>query len=168
MSRKSHFSFRATYDIILIKWPSPRGTPLADIFPVEVRKYREMEKIWLWTRKRKRAIICVSLFLVVLFLFREHMIQFLKSILSPPFNFEKGAPPDDQRSTMWPVIISMTVTLLGSIITTYVFSKDTLDGILDERPYYREVIIEYRRKTMFWLRLYIGFAAISVSLVFVL
>ena len=62
----------------------------------------------------------------------------------------------------------MTVTLLGSIITTYVFSKDTLDGILDERPYYREVIIEYRRKTMFWLRLYIGFAAISVSLVFVL
>jgi uncharacterized protein YjbI with pentapeptide repeats len=168
VSRKSHFSFRATYDIILIKWPSPRGTPLADIFPVEVRKYREMEKIWLWTRKRKRAIICVSLFLVVLFLFREHMIQFLKSILSPPFNFEKGAPPDDQRSTMWPVIISMTVTLLGSIITTYVFSKDTLDGILDERPYYREVIIEYRRKTMFWLRLYIGFAAISVSLVFVL
>lgn len=58
---------------------------------------------------------------------------------------------DDQRSTIWPVLISLAVTLLGSLITTYVFLKSALDRTVDEKPYYRAIIKEYREKTMKYL-----------------
>lgn len=55
---------------------------------------------------------------------------------------------NDERSTLWPVLISLVATLLGSLITTYVFLKEALDRTVDEKPYYRLVIEEYRETTM--------------------
>lgn len=55
---------------------------------------------------------------------------------------------DDQRSTLWPVLISLVATLLGSLITTYVFLKEALDRTVDERPYYSAVIQAYRERSM--------------------
>lgn len=61
---------------------------------------------------------------------------------------------DDQRSTLWPVLISLVATLLGSLITTYVFLKEALDRTVDEKPYYNTVIKEYRDRTMKFLWYY--------------
>lgn len=116
-------------------------------------------------RKHKTTVILIICG-ILLFVFREWIIQGLKSIPFSQFIFKEVEESDDQRSTMWPMIVSLTVTLLGSIITTYVFSKDTLDRILDERPYYHEVIAKYRRKTMTCMLTYIVFAAISILFVF--
>lgn len=55
---------------------------------------------------------------------------------------------DDQRATLWPLLASMVVTMLGSLITTYVFLKEALDRTVDEKPYYGVVIHEYRSKIM--------------------
>lgn len=142
---------------------------VSEYFPVEMREQREMKTIRSCWRKHKTAIILTAVSLVIcgvlLFFFGKRIIQGLNF---SQLIFEEGRESDDQRSTMWPMIVSLTVTMLGSIITTYVFSKDTLDRILDERPYYHEVIAKYRRKTMNRMFGYIGVAAISIFSVFVL
>lgn len=51
---------------------------------------------------------------------------------------------DDQRSTLWPLLVSTAVAMLGSLITSYIFLKDALDRMTDEKPYYKRVIQEYR------------------------
>lgn len=61
---------------------------------------------------------------------------------------------DDQRSTLWPVLITLIATMLGSLITSYVFLKEALDRTSDEKTYYSVVIREYREKTMRSLWLY--------------
>ena len=55
---------------------------------------------------------------------------------------------DDQRSTLWPLLITLIATMLGSLITSYVFLKEALDRTSDEKTYYSVVIREYREKTM--------------------
>lgn len=49
---------------------------------------------------------------------------------------------------LWSILITLIVTLLGSLITTYVFLKQSLDRTVDEKPYYEEVIHEYREEIM--------------------
>ena len=61
---------------------------------------------------------------------------------------------DDQRSTLWPLLITLIATMLGSLITSYVFLKEALDRTSDEKTYYSVVIREYREKTMRSLWLY--------------
>lgn len=61
---------------------------------------------------------------------------------------------DDQRSTLWPLLISLIITMLGSLITTYVFLKEALDRMIDEKPYYRNVVKKYREDTMKFLWYY--------------
>ena len=61
---------------------------------------------------------------------------------------------DDQRSTLWPLLITLIATMLGSLITSYVFLKEALDRTSDEKIYYSVVIREYRDKTMRSLWLY--------------
>ena len=51
---------------------------------------------------------------------------------------------DDQRATLWPMLVSIIVTMLGSLITTYVFLKEALDRTSDEKPYFGTVIKKYR------------------------
>lgn len=51
---------------------------------------------------------------------------------------------DDQRSTLWPLLVSTAVALLGSLITSYIFLKDALDRMADEKPFYKKVIQRYR------------------------
>ncbi len=58
---------------------------------------------------------------------------------------------DDQRSTLWPLLISLIITMLGSLITTYVFLKEALDRTIDEKPYYQKVVKAYREETMNFL-----------------
>lgn len=58
---------------------------------------------------------------------------------------------DDQRSTLWPIVVSLSATLLGSLITTYVFLKGALDRTIDEKSYYGSVIKEYRDSIMKFL-----------------
>lgn len=126
-----------------------------------------MEMVRSCWRKHKAACVVILLSILVIggvFVF-DHwkwIVENLKSILLSLFTLEKRCESDDQRSAMWPMIVSMTVALLGSIITTYVFSKDTMDGILNERPYYHEIIAGYRRKTMALIWGYIFFTAISI------
>lgn len=55
---------------------------------------------------------------------------------------------DDQRGTLWPILVSLIATLLGSVITAYVFLKQALDRKADERAYYEVVINEYRNRIM--------------------
>lgn len=66
---------------------------------------------------------------------------------------------DDQRSTLWPLLVSLIITMVGSLITTYVFLKEALDRTSDEKPFFRTVIQAYREKTMRYLWRY-TFAAL--------
>lgn len=78
---------------------------------------------------------------------------------------------DDQRSTLWPLLISLVITMLGSLITTYVFLKEALDRTIDEKPYYRKVVKKYREETMEFLWDYsVGclFLIVIVVLIYVL
>ena len=54
----------------------------------------------------------------------------------------------DFRTVLIPVIISVVITLLGSLITTYIFLKEALDRVTDQKPYAVEVISCYRKKTI--------------------
>lgn len=75
---------------------------------------------------------------------------------------------DDQRSTLWPLLVSLMITMVGSLITTFIFLKDALDRTLDEKPYYQLAIQRYREKTMRSLYLYtlisLGLIVIVVGL----
>lgn len=77
---------------------------------------------------------------------------------------------DDQRSTLWQILISLAVALLGSLITTYVFLTQSLDRWMDEKPYYSEVIQTYRNKVMHRLWCYMigvfGLMAVIIFLYF--
>lgn len=50
----------------------------------------------------------------------------------------------DYRSTVLPMIISVVITLLGCLITTYIFLKEALDRIVDQKPYAEDIIHGYR------------------------
>lgn len=79
---------------------------------------------------------------------------------------------DYQRSTLWPMFVSLAITMLGSLITTYIFLKDALDQALSEKPYYRTVVDKYRQETMKSLWRYsiltLIFIAFTLALYFVL
>lgn len=94
-------------------------------------------------------IICALLFLGGLVWFwwvkEKHIIEGINEI---------EVYYESQRSTLWPLLISLIATLLGSLITTYVFLKESLDRMVDERPYYSEVVKTYRDKTMWYLWCY--------------
>lgn len=93
---------------------------------------------------------------------------FGQNIIEPVKDMKFENTDDDQRSTMWPVLISLAVTLLGSLITTYVFLKSALDRMADEKPYYGTVIKEYRENTMKSLWRYSVFSLLLVSAVVIL
>ena len=71
---------------------------------------------------------------------------------------------DDQRSTLWPLLITLIATMLGSLITSYVFLKEALDRTSDEKTYYSVVIREYREKTMrsLWLYMLMSLALMGI------
>lgn len=70
------------------------------------------------------------------------------------------------RDTLWPLLVTLIITLLGSLITTYVFLKEALDRMSDEKPYYHAVIRAYREATLGRLWWY-SVAAIVLILVIV-
>ena len=59
---------------------------------------------------------------------------------------------DKKRSKLKATVV--IATMLGSLITSYVFLKEALDRTSDEKTYYSVVIREYREKTMRSLWLY--------------
>lgn len=96
--------------------------------------------------KLKATIAIIVIFAVaaaVIFLISEEQLGKIENVYD-----------DDQRSTLWPLLITLIATMLGSLITSYVFLKEALDRTSDEKTYYSVVIREYREKTMRSLWLY--------------
>lgn len=95
--------------------------------------------------KLKATVAIIVIFAVaaaVIFLISEEQFSEINNV------------DDDQRSTLWPLLITLIATMLGSLITSYVFLKEALDRTSDEKTYYSVVIREYREKTMRSLWLY--------------
>ena len=61
-------------------------------------------------------------------------------------HFTKGEYSVDSWELVWPVIVSTMVAVFGTLVTSYVFLKDTLDRTVDEKGYYARVISEYRQE----------------------
>lgn len=61
---------------------------------------------------------------------------------------------DDQRSTLWPMFVSVVIAVLGCLITTYIFLKGALDETVKDKPYYRRIVNSYREKTITFLWVY--------------
>ena len=61
-------------------------------------------------------------------------------------HFTKGEYSVDSWELVWPVIVSTMVAVFGTLVTSYVFLKDTLDLTVDEKGYYARVISEYRQE----------------------
>lgn len=104
-----------------------------------------------WNKGDKFIIgtICIIILLGVLFFFLA--LNTGEKVDSNPI--------DDQRSVLWPLLVSIVITLLGSLITTYVFLKEALDRTVDEHPYYDVVISKYRNRTM---RFLLGYSVLSI------
>ena len=99
-------------------------------------------------KKRSKLKVTVSIVIIfavavaVIFLISEEKFDEINKVY------------DDQRSTLWPMLITLIATMLGSLITSYVFLKEALDRTSDEKTYYSVVIREYRDKTMRSLWIY--------------
>lgn len=78
------------------------------------------------------------------------MIQILRTLVS---HFIAGEYSSKSWEIVWPVIVSTMIAVLGTLVTSYVFLKDTLDRTINEKPYYFKVIGEYRQekiKILLW------------------
>ena len=71
---------------------------------------------------------------------------------------------DDQRSTLWPLLVTIAVTMVGTLITSYIFMKDSLDRTSEEKPYYREAIQRYRKEIVKLLWFYVRIVLILMEL----
>lgn len=123
-----------------------------------------------WLHRHKTQFIRIILILiilgVILWKFGDRLSYFWTQKLFPD-NIELESFSDDQRSTLWPMFVSLVIAMLGSLITTYVFLKDALDHTLSEKPYYRTVVDKYRQKTMkiLWAYAILTLAVILVTLI---
>lgn len=70
----------------------------------------------------------------------------------------------DFRTVLIPIIVSVVITLLGCLITTYIFLKEALDRVGDQKPYAVEVIGRYRKKTIHRLLWLFGFTILFTAL----
>lgn len=81
-------------------------------------------------------------------------------------HLQAGAYSSQSWELVWPVLVSTLIAVFGTLVTSYVFLKDTLDRTIDEKPYYGKVIGEYRREKMKALMWYsIVFMGISCYLI---
>lgn len=106
--------------------------------------------------KLKATVAIIVIFAVaaaVIFLISEEQLEQIENVYD-----------DDQRSTLWPLLITLIATMLGSLITSYVFLKEALDRTSDEKTYYSVVIREYREKTMrsLWLYMLMSLALMGI------
>ena len=99
---------------------------------------------------KKRSKLKATVAIIVIFAVAAAVIF----LISEEQFAEINKVDDDQRSTLWPLLITLIATMLGSLITSYVFLKEALDRTSDEKTYYSVVIREYREKTMRSLWLY--------------
>ena len=73
--------------------------------------------------KLKATVAIIVIFAVaaaVIFLISEEQLEQIENVYD-----------DDQRSTLWPLLITLIATMLGSLITSYVFLKEALDRTSD-------------------------------------
>ena len=101
-------------------------------------------------KKRIRVfLVCIVIIIIMcacLFLIQNP--QYLKCFVIERGSWAESPATDDQRSTMWPLFTTLIITILGSLISTYVFLKASLDRMVDEKTYYRKVVDAYRRGIM--------------------
>lgn len=111
---------------------------------------------------KKRSKLKVTIAIVVIFVVAAGVIF----LISEEQFDEINTVYDDQRSTLWPLLITLIATMLGSLITSYVFLKEALDRTSDEKTYYSVVIREYREKTMrsLWLYMLTSLALMGIVL----
>lgn len=128
------------------------------------RKWHPLDK---GTRK---FIICITLVAILLIVFNyffpakqpfEQLEQ--EFVLS-----ESKTLLDDQRSTLWPLLVTIAVTMVGTLITSYIFMKDSLDRTSEEKPYYREAIQRYRKEIVKLLWFYVRIVLILMGVVIAL
>ena len=118
-----------------------------------------MKKRWSANLRKKILWITIALLAVIIVLvviFIPEVSSHCQRLLSVLPHKEKTISlyeaewwtKDDQRSTLWPLLVSLIVAMLGTLITTYIFLKGSLDRTLDDHPYYKVVITQYRKETM--------------------
>ena len=93
---------------------------------------------------KKRSKLKATVAIIVIFAVAAAVIF----LISEEQFSEINKVDDDQRSTLWPLLITLIATMLGSLITSYVFLKEALDRTSDEKTYYSVVIREYREKKL--------------------
>ena len=109
---------------------------------------------------KKRSKLKATVAIIVIFAVAAAVIF----LISEEQFSEINKVDDDQRSTLWPLLITLIATMLGSLITSYVFLKEALDRTSDEKTYYSVVIREYREKTMrsLWLYMLMSLALMGI------
>ena len=89
----------------------------------------------------------------------------LSQEVEPDLDAEEPDPRwSDFRTVLIPIIVSVVITLLGCLITTYIFLKEALDRVGDQKPYAVEVIGSYRKKTIRRLLWLFGFTILFTAL----
>lgn len=101
---------------------------------------------------KKRSKLKATVAIIVIFAVAAAVIF----LISEEQFSEINKVDDDQRSTLWPLLITL--------ITSYVFLKEALDRTSDEKTYYSVVIREYREKTMrsLWLYMLMSLALMGI------
>lgn len=108
-----------------------------------------MKKTIIYIKKtmRERKEIFMLLEIIVIF---SLIRQVCKAV---SIHWEEGIYDSKSWELVWPVIVSTMIAIFGTLITSYVFLKDTLDRTIDEKPYYGNVIVAYRQekiRTLSW------------------
>ena len=114
------------------------------------------------------VIIVILLSLLNIILQDTKLVENLERIgLITVIETDPASPDiDDQRSTLWPILISTIVAMLGSLITSYIFLKDSLDRMVDEKPHYRKAVLQYREEIINSLLhyMYTAFVFVTVAI----
>lgn len=87
----------------------------------------------------------IALFILILICLVSALAIYRWIDVNIEWDLNAACTSDDQRSTLWPMTISLVAAMLGCLFTTYIFLKGALDDTLKDKPYYRSVLDSYRR-----------------------
>ncbi|MCD8110369.1 MAG: hypothetical protein LUE14_09785 [Clostridiales bacterium] len=94
-------------------------------------------------KNKAEKIKSISIIILMLIVFTGLVILGCKTIHE---HYANGVYDGDSWNRVWPIMVSTVIVIFSTLITSYVFLKDTLDRLADEKPYYAEVIKKYRKE----------------------